>query len=107
MGLNFSGELSDAAFYAMAERWMMDNPGTFDSAGILGYWRFKDDILVVVKQDHLSPFKAWYEHMKEKSGSFKLEVETVNQDQATFLDLGFACTDSERGKWRTDFLYSL
>ena len=87
MGLNFSGELSDAAFYAMAERWMMDNPGTFDSAGILGYWRFKDDILVVVKQDHLSPFKAWYEHMKEKSGSFKLEVETVNQDQATFLDL--------------------
>lgn len=43
--------LQEAAFYIMAEKWMIDSPGVFDSSGILGYWRFKDDILVVLRSE--------------------------------------------------------
>ena len=87
MGLNFSGELSDSAFYIMAEKWTIGSHHTLESAGVLGYWRFKDDILAAVKSDKFEPFRAWLEHMEVRAGSFRLEVETVSQNEVTFLDL--------------------
>eukprot|EP00438_Fugacium_kawagutii_P000047 Skav211389 [mRNA] locus=scaffold8085:1910:3208:+ [translate_table: standard] len=87
MGLNFSGELSDAAFYTMAEKWAISDPDIFGLAGILGYWRFKDDILIIVRSDCLRSFRNWFEQWKRRAGSFVLEVDTISQDETVFLDL--------------------
>eukprot|EP00438_Fugacium_kawagutii_P033550 Skav211084 [mRNA] locus=scaffold2002:133662:134778:- [translate_table: standard] len=87
MGLNFSGELSDAAFYTMAEKWAISDPDIFGLAGILGYWRFKDDILIIVRSDCLRSFRSWFEQWKRRAGSFALEVDTISQDETVFLDL--------------------
>jgi len=35
MGLKFSGELSDAAFFTMAEEWMLAEPGKLETFGVL------------------------------------------------------------------------
>lgn len=87
MGLNFSGELSDAAFFTMAEEWMLVEPGKLETFGVLKYWRFKDDILVIVKAECLQNFRECFQQMKQRAGSFALEVESISFNSVTFLDI--------------------
>ncbi len=46
MGLICSGEVSDATLYFLCETWFVDSPEIRAEFGLVGYWRFKDDIML-------------------------------------------------------------
>ena len=48
MGLKSSGGISDYAFFVLAESEFMLNPSVRDQFGIRAYFRFKDDLLVIL-----------------------------------------------------------
>ena len=62
MGLTASGEISDAAFYELAERELV-TPAEMRQAGIISYNRFKDDILILVNSLDRELWKSWLKRL--------------------------------------------
>ena len=84
MGLNFSGELSDVVFYYLCEkRWIM-RPCVWTKYCILGYWRFKDDALLIFsKRDkHLEFFRA----LQRCAKPYKVTLEQISSTSVSFLE---------------------
>ena len=67
-----SGELSDAAFAFLVERWCL-NPDTLSAFAIDLYGRFKDDIIIVARNRNLTKHFVW--GMKHRSKYYKINVQ--------------------------------
>ena len=65
MEMKNSGELSDAAFAFLVERWCL-KPDTLNAFAIGLYGRFKDDIIIVARNRHLTKhFRLGHEAPKQ------------------------------------------
>ena len=86
MGMLCSGEVSDAAFYSMAERRTVLLPHFRRRFQISFYGRFKDDIILVcgARKEEL---RNLLEEMRASAGEFRLQVESVSAHSAVMLDI--------------------
>ena len=84
MGMKNSGELSDAAFAFLVERWCL-KPDTLDMFAIDLYGRFKDDIIIVARNRALTKHFVW--GMKQRSKYYKIKVEEVSDKSVKFLEV--------------------
>lgn len=100
MGLNFSGDLCDAAFFSMSEAWFVHNQGLRDQTGILLYVRFRDDVFMILRDGLHTAFCEFMERWREKAGCFKLVVEAISRSQLTVLDLSLEITKSVTAEGR-------
>ena len=83
MGLLCSGELCDSTFYKTVEEQIL---GNLDRWGVIGYFRFRDDILVIIDSPYSTRLDFVYS-LKAKSTVWKLKVETVSKSEVCFLDM--------------------
>lgn len=83
MGLLCSGELVDSTFYKTVEESILPELNTW---GIIGYFRFRDDILVIAESSR-EILVDFVQLLKARSVVWKLKVESVSQFEACFLDL--------------------
>ena len=74
-----SGELSDAAFALLVERWWL-KPDTLGAFAIDLYGRFKDDIIIVAR--NLTKHFVWC--MKHRSKYCKIKVEEISDMLSNF-----------------------
>ena len=83
MGLQCSGELVDSTFFKTVEEGILPQ---LDRWRIVGYFRFKDDILVISDSPR-EVLLDFVSTLKKASSVWKLKVESVSQTEARFLDL--------------------
>ncbi len=85
MGLVHSGELADAALATRMELPYAGLRSVQQSTGVIGYWRFRDDILVATSQRRkdLEFMKA----IKTRAGYFKLEFEVPQRISIDYMQL--------------------
>ena len=79
-----SGDVADACFYSMVEKEMI-SASDFERAGVLDWYRFRDDCLFLVQLGQ--GFKAALEKMKRLADLFELKVESVSTVEMRYLDL--------------------
>ena len=79
-----SGEVSDAAFAFLVERWCV-SPDTMNAFSIDSYGRFKDDIIIVAKNRMLTKHFVW--GMKHRSKYYKIKVEEISDITVKFLEV--------------------
>ena len=85
MGLPHSGEVADSAFATLAEDPWATDPDTQARHSIEGYWRFKDDILILgSRRQHA---KEFFWKMRELAAFFKVQCEAWNADEIQFLEV--------------------
>jgi hypothetical protein len=92
MGCNFSSEVSDSAFFIS-----VGSVGSFSIKPfaktifhVLAYFRFRDDILAVVKRVDGSTVKfveAWRSHLRISDCAWKLEKWQISSIGLNFLDV--------------------
>ena len=92
MGLNFSGDLSDAAFFSMSKDGFINNPRIREQTGILMYARYRDDVFIVLKDGWHRAFCDLMEKWRVRAGGFKLTVEAISKSGLTVLDLDLEIT---------------
>ena len=86
MGLLFSGEMSDIAFYQDVERPWVLLATTRTRYGILVYVRYRDDIRICLS----CPVELRHEFIRtfiESSKTFRIKRECSEHEQIQFLDL--------------------
>ena len=83
MGLLCSGELCDSTFYKTVEEQIL---GNLDRWGVIGYFRFRDDILVIIDSPYTTRLDFVYS-LKAKSTVWQLKVEAVSRSEVCFLDM--------------------
>ena len=83
MGIKNSGEVSDAAFAFLVERWCV-SPDTMNAFSIDLYGRFKDDIISVAKNRVLTKHFVW--GMKHRNKYYKIKVEEISDITVKFLE---------------------
>ena len=92
MGMLSSDELSTLDFYVKCEKDFACDSGVQKTHGVLGYYRFKDDILVVFD------FSGEYERarelmmsflrgMKSRSKVYNLKVDEISSSGVAMLDV--------------------
>lgn len=85
MGLRHSGALADAAFLSMLEKpWVLPE-NVRSSYGLIRYWRFKDDILIV--SAGREALGAWFREARNFASFFELEVPEVSAHRVQMLSL--------------------
>ena len=84
MGMKNSGEVSDAAFPFLVERWCV-SPDTMNAFSIDLYGRFKDDIITVAKNRVFTKHFVW--GMKHRSKYYKIKVEEISDITVKFLEV--------------------
>ena len=89
MGLPHSGELMDRAFSNSGERSLVAMMAAY---GVRGYWRYKDDILILATRGPL----AWsfVRRLKELCSFFCLKVEDFDYFRIDYLDV-HVCGDRQ------------
>jgi hypothetical protein len=74
MGLTASGEVSDCAFLELVEVPLLLSGALARDHGVVGYWRFKDDILLLLDVPDVDfHVSSVMKKMKEHSKAFKLK----------------------------------
>ena len=86
MGVACSGEVSDAAFLWLAEDGVINSPSFKQEVGLVEYFRFKDDIIAFLDGPRID-LERFKTELAARAMPFILEVESVNNDVATFLDV--------------------
>ena len=86
MGLVASGEISDITFFSMVEKDFILCDKIREQYEIMGYYRFKDDILLMVGGTAKTRRDLIFQ-MRERSKFFILEVESVSPEAAPMLDV--------------------
>ena len=84
MGMKNSGELSDAAFSFLVERWC-SKPDTLSAFAIDLYGRFKDDIIIVARNRHLTKHFVW--DMTHRSKCYKIKKKKISDISVKFLEV--------------------
>ena len=87
MGVNFSSELSDAAFYVQNEVPFVLAPAHSAAVGVKLYMRFRDDLFFVLRRapERASIGREWLRVCPDSD--FKLEKWAASRWRVTFLDL--------------------
>jgi hypothetical protein len=85
MGMQHSSETADLALYNLMERSVLRNQSLLQLNGIMGYFRFRDDILIL--GSNRPGARAFVQYLKNYSGCYQLEVEQVSQKVVQMLDL--------------------
>lgn len=83
MGSQYSGESVDSTFFKTVEEAVFPQLNRWR---IVGYSRFKDDILVICDSNR-EVLLGFVSTLKKASLVWKLKVESVSQTEARFLDL--------------------
>ena len=86
MGLECSGDVSDASFHELAEGSFILRSDVVSKYGIEFYARFRDDILLILSCD-FDLCRECIDEFRRHSRFFKLKVETVSKRSVTMLDL--------------------
>ena len=86
MGLVCSGEVSDLAFLELVEKPFLLKQEHREEFGIVGYCRFKDDLLLITRGS-LAKSSELISRMRSLSGPFKLKVESVSKTCVNMLDV--------------------
>jgi hypothetical protein len=84
MGLTHSGETADAALANCMELGLINDPHAHTVHGLVAYYRFKDDILMI--GDNRMRIRALYKQMEERSKFYVLYTEGVSKSHARMLD---------------------
>ena len=83
MGLVPSSVVADLTLAALGDRHSMQ-PGARIAFGILQYWRFRDDILVLFAAGH--KVAPWYRQFRSRcSPIFKTQLMEISSEEVTFL----------------------
>ena len=85
MGLVHSGEVADCAYFHRVERGRMDDKSYLARYKIDGYWRFKDDALLLVNDMDLAKQFIW--DTMRLADYFVVECEAVSSTQVKFLEV--------------------
>ena len=93
MGLKHSGALMDAVFYLIVEHDWMDSVDTREVFGFHKYFRYKDDIWLVVS-DRLK-FRNWMMAVKQQANNFFI-LEAI---EASGTEVEFLVDESHDSKW--------
>ena len=86
MGVAYAGDLCDITFFWQAERGFVSNARVKQKLGIVSYFRYRDDILILVDGSSLQ-FHRFFKILQSKCGVWKLKVESISLDSVDFLDL--------------------
>jgi hypothetical protein len=86
MGAIHSGEVSDMLFYRLVEEVFLLIPSVRSQFLIRGYFRYRDDILLIVGRD-CDTFKLFKEARRRLSGNYELEVERISPVGVPMLDV--------------------
>ena len=86
MGLLCSPEVSNLAFYALAEKPWALVPAVASRFQMAYYGRFMDDIIVIIAGDPASRVQ-WATEYKHRSSFFRITCDSVSIDTAVMLDL--------------------
>ena len=95
MGLSCAGEMSDAAFYFLAEEHLAMDPEICAKYNVFFYSRFKDDALYIVdsrRELHLQ----FMEQLKAKAGVYGIDFESISYETVDMLDVALF----KGRKWR-------
>jgi hypothetical protein len=84
MGLTHSGETADAALANCMEHGLINSPDALHVHGLVAYYRFKDDILMI--GNNRRRMRAMYKQMEARSKFYVLYVEGVSKTEARMLD---------------------
>ena len=86
MGSIISSALCDLAFYALAEKGIVDNKVACEAAKLAVWLRYRDDIFVVYRE--FEPWRRTFESIKMRASKiWSLEVEEINRYKIDFLDV--------------------
>ena len=84
MGHKHSGEVVGLAFYYEVEEWAI-RTSTRQEYGIVGYWRYRDDILIIGNDRQLTV--KYCQTLRNKASLFKLECEGFFSSSVHFLEV--------------------
>ena len=84
IGLLHSGELTDWIFYVLVEKPLFES-GLLSECGVLEWWRYKDDILILSK-GHLNAAPL-IKHMTSRGNPWQFKVEDINAKSMHYLDI--------------------
>ncbi|CAE7466663.1 unnamed protein product [Symbiodinium sp. CCMP2592] len=85
MGLPHSGEVADSAFAALAEDPWAVKRTIQAHHGIDGYWRFRDDILILGSNRQRA--KEFFWELRKLAAFFKVQCEAWNAEEIQFLEV--------------------
>ena len=85
MGLPHSGEVADSAFPSLAEDPWVVHPHVQADHGIDGYWRFRNDILIL--GNDMSRTREYFWKLRELAGFFRVQCESWSSNEIQFLEV--------------------
>ena len=85
MGMQHSSETADLALFNLMEKDILSNQERLQEYGIVGYYRFRDDILIL--GSNRPDARTFVQYLKNHSGCYQLEVEQVSSSVVQMLDL--------------------
>ena len=101
MGLNHSGSVADTCFYLLCELTWALNPPIREQHGVLAYFRFRDDILIIFGAFQSLEFGAGHflKGLQARSGFYTVEIEEFSKVSVPMLNV---LVEIDDGKLRTD-----
>ena len=91
MGHKHSGEVVGLAFYYEVEEWAI-RASTRHEYKIVGYWRYRDDILIIGNHNTQLTTVKYCQTLRRKAGIFKLECEGFISSSVHFLEVSITKT---------------
>ena len=86
MGCIHSGDLSDLCFYVLVECGYILDPGIREALGIVAYFRFKDDILLVMNCDE-DGVQECVESIRQRAEYFIVTIDEISTTSVDMLDI--------------------
>ena len=93
MGLVHSGDLMDWVLFAKMEKWFAKSPGMLWEFGITGYYRYRDDVLILATDAILA--RRFIDELLSRAGYFKILLESASRTSVRFLDVSL-CVVNQR-----------
>ena len=86
MGLIMSGDVSDLAFYELAERDFATVPDAVSNLLVIAYLRYKDDVLIILRGEQCE--RRFFIHKWiDKALPFVLKLESTSTREVAMLDV--------------------
>eukprot|EP00959_Pyramimonas_sp_CCMP1952_P142245 2977578-Pyramimonas_sp.AAC.1 len=85
MGLPFSGETADSAYYSIVEKYKVGKTAFRQFYGIKYYGRFKDDIFMILERRGVRTTDLW-KVMRDRSSFYTHKLEGTSTTGVSFLD---------------------
>ena len=86
MGLIMSGDVSDLAFYELAEHDFATVPDTVSNLVVVAYFRYKDDVLIILRGEQ-SERRSFIHKWIDRALPFVLQIESTSTKEVVMLDV--------------------